>query len=114
MARAKFRFIRMPQRKLIPIMGFIRGKKVDSAFNILKFTNRAGARIVEKLLRSAVDNAVKDEKLNEETLYISESYADPAPTLKRFMARAMGRPAMIRKRMCHATIVVHGVGAGKK
>lgn len=105
-ARAQYKFIRISSRKVNVVMECIRGKNVEQSFQILKFINKSGARIVENLLKSAVDNAVKTKKADMDRLYIDKAYADAGPTMKRFMPRAQGRAAMIRKRFSHATIIV--------
>lgn len=105
-AKAQFRFVRMSPRKIKVVMDVIRGKSVGESLIKLKFINRNAARVVENLLKSAVDNAVKDKKADADRLFISHAFADYGPTMKRFMPRAMGRAAMIRKRFAHATIVV--------
>jgi large subunit ribosomal protein L22 len=105
-ARAKFRFIRMSPRKVRVVMDLVRGKNVEEAENILKFTRRRAAEVVYKLLLSAVDNAIKDKKLDKEKLYIKEIYADPGPIMKRIMPKAYGRAGLMRRRTTHATIVL--------
>ena len=105
-AKAEAKYVRMSPRKVRAVLDIIRGKKVDKAFSILKFTRRRAVSVVSKLLKSAVDNAIKDKKLNEELLYIKKVYADVGPTMKRYMPRAMGRAASIHKRSSHVTIIV--------
>ncbi|MEK6645290.1 MAG: 50S ribosomal protein L22 [Candidatus Firestonebacteria bacterium] len=101
---AEANFVRMPPRKLRIIADLIRGKRITEAFNILRFVPKAGTVILEKILKTAVSNAVTNNKLKEDTLYISWLTVDSGPSLKRFMPRAMGRAAMIKKRMSHVTI----------
>src|SRR5262249_21561351 len=84
----------------------IRGRSVPEARTILAFSNRAVAKDVEKVLRSAVANAESRPGLHwqGDDLVVVAAYADEGPTLKRWRARARGRVARIRKRTCHITI----------
>ena len=113
-AKAVAKYVRMTPRKIRAVLDIIRGKKVENAFSILKFTNRRAAGVVAKLLKSAVDNAIKDKKFNEEHLFVKEIYADIGPTMKRYMPRAMGRAASIHKRTSHITIILGEKQWGKK
>jgi large subunit ribosomal protein L22 len=88
------------------VLDLIKGKDVDEALSILRFTPKAASRVVEKLVKSAVANAENNNNMDRDSLYISKAYADQGPTLKRFRARAMGRANMIRKRTSHITVVV--------
>ena len=73
---------------------------------MLRFTPRAAAKVVEKVLRSAVANAEQRELGDSESMRVSQAYVDCGPTYKRFHARAMGRAASIHKRTSHITVVV--------
>lgn len=105
-ARATAKHIRISSRKVNIVIDLIRGKKVGEAFAILKHTPKAASGILEKLLKSAVANAENNNNMNIDSLYISEAYATQGPTLKRFMARAMGRGVRILKRTSHITLAV--------
>ncbi|QSQ08972.1 50S ribosomal protein L22 [Koleobacter methoxysyntrophicus] len=105
-ARAVLRFARIAPRKVRIVLDLIKGKDVDEALSILRFTPKAASRVVEKLVKSAVANAENNNNMDRDSLYISKAYADQGPTLKRFRARAMGRANMIRKRTSHITVVV--------
>lgn len=105
-ARAHVKYVRMSSRKVDIVNKLIRGKKAGEAFAILNHTPKAASAILEKLLKSAVANAENNNNMDVEKLYISEVYATQGPTLKRFMARAMGRGVRILKRTCHVTLVV--------
>jgi large subunit ribosomal protein L22 len=111
-ARAKKRFLRMPARKIRLVMDQIRGKRVDEALQILQFVPKAAALPLAELIKSAAANASFNHKMNKDDLVVAEAFADSGPTLKRFQPRAMGRSAMIRKRMSHVTIVVADAGKG--
>ncbi len=105
-AKAMVKYVRMSSRKVNVVNDLIRGKKVADAFAVLKHTPKAASAVLEKLLKSAVANAENNFNMNIDKLYISEAYATQGPTLKRFMARAMGRGVRILKRTSHITLVV--------
>ena len=105
-ARAVARYVRVSPRKARLVVDLIRGKDVDDARAVLKFTPRSAAEVVEKVLASAVANAQNNLKIKPETLYVSETYVDEGPTLKRIRPRAQGRAFRIRKRTSHITVVV--------
>jgi ribosomal protein L22 len=102
--RAQAKYVRSSARKARLVCEHIRGKGVDEARAILRFTPRAVARDWSKLLESAVANAEHNHELVGDDLRVSEAYADEGPTLKRYRPRAMGRATRIRKRTSHLTI----------
>ena len=104
--RAQARWVHSSARKARLVTDLIRGRSVPEARTILAFSNRAVAKDVDKVLRSAVANAETHPDLHwaGDTLVVATAYADEGPTLKRFRARARGRAARIRKRTCHITI----------
>ena len=105
-ARAKLSYARISSRKVKVVIDLIRNKKVGDALAILKFTPKAAAPIVEKLLLSAIANAETNHNMTADKLYVKEIYANPGPILKRIMARAQGRAFRINKRTSHITVVV--------
>ena len=106
--RAEAKWVRVSPRKARLVVEHIRGRSVPEARTVLAFTQRAAAREIEKVLRSAVSNAESNPKLNwnGDDLVVSAAYIDEGPTIKRWRARARGRVARIRKRTCHITIKV--------
>jgi len=104
--RAKLRFARMGPRKARLVADLIRGKKSEEALNILTFTKKAAAKIIIKLLKSAIANATQKKTVDIDRLYIKKIAVDQGPTMKRFQPRALGRATMIRKRTSHITIVL--------
>jgi len=104
--RAQARWVHSSARKARLVTDLIRGRSVPEARTILAFSNRAVAKDVEKVLRSAVANAESRPGLHwqGDDLVIVAAYANEGPTLKRWRARARGRVARIRKRTCHITI----------
>jgi large subunit ribosomal protein L22 len=105
MARA--RFVRVSARKARLVLDQIRGKAVAEALATLEYTPRAAARLVEKVLRSAVANAEHNHQVrNLDDLRVVQAYADGGPVLKRVQPRAMGRAFSIKHRTSHLTIGV--------
>ena len=104
-ARAKARFIHTSPRKLRDVVDLIRGKDAAKALNILKLISRTSTP-VEKVLRSAVANAMQLTDVGEEDLYISKITVDIGSVMKRFRAAPMGRAVKIRKRTSHINIVL--------
>ncbi|MEG0072999.1 MAG: 50S ribosomal protein L22 [Clostridia bacterium] len=105
-ARAELKFARISARKVKIVIDLIRGKSVTEAMAILKYTNKAAAPLVEKLLKSAAANATNNNKMDATKLVVAEAYANQGPTMKRIMPRAQGRAFKIQKRTSHITIVV--------
>lgn len=105
-ARAIAKYVRIAPRKVKLVADSVRGKHVDEAIAILKYTPKKGARILEKVVKSAVANAENNHDLDRENLYISEAYANEGPTLKRWRPRAQGRAFKILKRTSHIGVVV--------
>lgn len=108
-AVARARYIRGSARKMRQVMDLIKGRNVEDALNILRFTHKKGALILEKIVRSAVANAqnIYGDKIHYPyTLRIVEVHCDEGPMLKRIRARAMGRAFRIRKRSFHVKVVV--------
>src|SRR3989442_13923577 len=102
--RAEAKWVRCSARKARLVAEHIRGRTVPEARTVLAFTQRAAAREVEKVLRSAVANAEANHQLFGDDLYVVAAYVDEGPTLKRWRARARGRVSRIHKRTCHITV----------
>lgn len=105
-ATARLRFTRIPPRKARYVVDEIRGKSVEDATKILKFSRRRAARDILKLLNSALANAEHDGSMDLDILFVKEVYVDEGPTLKRIRPRAQGRAYQIRKRTSHITLVL--------
>ena len=105
-ASATLKYARISARKIKIVIDLIRGKSVDEALAIVKFTPKAASEIIEKLLKSAIANAENNHGMNRGNLIVSEIYANQGPTLKRIRPAAKGSAVRIRKRTCHITIVV--------
>ena len=104
--RAIAKYIRISPRKVKIVIDLIRGKQVDQALAILMYTPKAAAPVVLKLLNSAIANAENNLQLNREDLYVAEVYANPGPTLKRYVARSRGSASPMLKRTSHITVVL--------
>jgi large subunit ribosomal protein L22 len=98
------KWVRMSPRKARLVAEHIRGRSVPEARTVLAFTQRAAAREIEKVLRSAVANAEANHGLNGDSLVVSAAYVDEGPVMKRWRARARGRVARIKKPTCHITV----------
>lgn len=105
-AVATLRHARISSRKVKIVADLIRGKNVDEALAIVKFTPKAASEIIEKLLKSAIANAENNNGMDRSRLYIAEIYANQGPTLKRIRPAAKGSAVRIRKRTSHITIVL--------
>ena len=104
--KATAKTLRIPPRKARIVIDLIRGKDAAEAAAILKFTPNVAAAAIGKVLKSAVANAVHNNEMNEEKLYVKACYANEGVTLKRFMPRAKGSASAIHKRTSHITVVV--------
>jgi large subunit ribosomal protein L22 len=105
--KAVAKYLPTSSRKAKLVVDLVRGKDLEDALNILKFTPRAASGLVEKLLRSALANAKQNSEIQDiDKLYISEIYATQGPTLKRFQPRARGRAFRIKKRSSHVSVVL--------
>jgi large subunit ribosomal protein L22 len=102
--RAQAKWVRMSPRKARLVAEHIRGRSVPEARTILAFTDRRAARVVEKVLSSAVANAEANHGLIGDELIVEAAYVDEGPVIKRWRARARGRVARIRKPTCHITL----------
>lgn len=105
-ARAILRFIRVSPRRVRLVVDQIRGKEVEKALDILKFTPKRSAAIVAKVLKSAIANAENTQSVDVDRLYVKRALVDEGGMWKRFMPRAMGRATRIRKRLSHITLVI--------
>ena len=105
-AKATVKYARISCRKVAIVADLIRGKNVDEALAILKFTPKVGSEVLEKLLKSAIANAENNNQMDHSKLYIAEIYSNQGPTLKRIRPAAKGSAVRIRKRTSNTTIVL--------
>ena len=104
--RAIQRYVRITPRKCNQVLELIRGQSVEQAQVTLEFTPKLGARIVQKVLKSAVANALHQGKVRLEDLYVKEAVVGAGPTLKRWLPRAQGRATPLLKRTSHVQVTV--------
>ena len=105
-ARAILRHVRISSRKVKIVADLIRGKDVNEALAILRYTPKSASEILEKLLKSAIANAENNHNMTSNNLYIAEIYANQGETLDRIRPAAKGSATRIRKRTSHITIVL--------
>jgi large subunit ribosomal protein L22 len=110
-AKAQLRWVRMSASKFRPVLDQVRGLDVTSADEVLSLHDVEAARIIRKLLKSAVANATNNFQLDEEALYVKACFADESPTIKRFRPRARGRANTRLRRGAHVTVVVDALSA---
>ena len=103
---AHVKYVRISPRKVKIVIDLIRGKNVQDALAILEHTPKAASPVVHKLLSSAVANAVNNNEMDRQALYVAEIYANPGPTLKRDYARSRGSASPILKRTSHISVVL--------
>jgi large subunit ribosomal protein L22 len=104
--KASARFVHASPTKLRLVARVLPGKKVEDALALLRFLPQRGARIIRKIVLSAVANAGQRSQVDVDTLVVKGVQVDGGPSLKRFQARAMGRVNRIIKRSSHITVVL--------
>jgi len=104
--KAIARYIRISPTKVRKVAVAVKGKPVEEALNVLGFMPQRSAKILAKVIRSAVSNADQKPEIDVDSLSISSIAVNQGPTLKRFRARAMGRANRILKRTSHITVVL--------
>jgi len=109
-AKASARFSRISPRKARRVVDLIRGRHVEEARRILKFSPLGAAETIHRVLNSAVANAEQQPGVIPENLVVDKAWVDEGPTLKRWRPRAYGRATSIRKRTSHVTLVVKSMG----
>ncbi|HZN17708.1 MAG TPA: 50S ribosomal protein L22 [Micromonosporaceae bacterium] len=113
-ARAVAKYVRVSPTKARRVVNLVRGLPAKEALTVLQFAPQAASEPVYKVLASAIANAENNERLDPDSLLVSDAFVDEGPTLKRFRPRAQGRAYRIRKRTCHITIAVESVQASAK
>ncbi|MBN2055585.1 50S ribosomal protein L22 [bacterium] len=104
-SRAVGRYIRISPFKARLVADLVRGKGVEEALAIMRYTPKKASRLITKLVRSAMSNAENNHGVDDvDQLFISAIYVDQGPSLKRFRPRAMGRATRIRKKTSHITV----------
>ena len=108
-AKATVKYVRISPPKARRAIDLIRGRQVEDARRVLRFSNLGAARTIEKALSSAVANAEQTPGIIPENLVVDRAFVDEGPTLKRWRPRAYGRATRIRKRTSHITLVVRSL-----
>lgn len=108
-AKATAKYVRMSSTKLKPVADLVRGKKLNEALTILKFTSGKASLLVEKVVQSAAANAENNHELNPDNLYISEITANKGPVMKRWRAGAKGRASRINHKTSHISVVLRPI-----
>ena len=105
-ARAHLRYARIAPRKVQIVLDLIRNQPADKAMAIIKNTPKAASELLEKLLKSAMANAENNHNMDRDSLFVSECFVTPGPTLKRIRPRVQGRAFRVLKRTSHITLVL--------
>ncbi len=103
---AKLSLIRLSPRKTRLVVDLVRGKGIQEALNTLRFLPQPSAKLISKLLRSAVANAEQKGVSDVDRLYVKTIFVDGGSVLKRFVPRAMGRASKIRKPTSHIAVTL--------
>ena len=109
-AKAIAKYVRMSPIKLKPVADLVRGKDLNEALTILKFTPGKGSEIVEKVVLSAAANAENNFEMDRDNLYVAEIKINQGPTMKRWRAGAQGRASMILKRSSYVSVILKEKG----
>ena len=108
-SKAIARYIHQSPFKVRKTLDSVRGMNVDEALSYLHFSSEKAATVIEKTIRSAVSNLLKDNEgseVDQDTLKLKEAYVDGGPVMKRFRAASMGRASRLRRPTSHLTVVV--------
>jgi large subunit ribosomal protein L22 len=105
-AKAIAKYIRVSPRKVRAVIDLIRGKKLDEALAILRYTPNRATEAITKVVKSAAANAENNLQLSKDDLFVKTCFVDQGPTIKRVMPRAQGRADIMRRRTSHITVVV--------
>jgi large subunit ribosomal protein L22 len=109
--KASVMSVRISPRKARLVVDAVRGKSVSQALSILAFTRKKAASPVQKLIKSAVANAVENHGVSDvDNLVVDRIMVDEGPALKRFTPRARGRATPIRKRTSHIRVMLREIG----
>ncbi len=100
------KYVRVTPRKMRIVIDLIKGKSLEEAYAILMYTPKAASPVLTKALKSAEANAVNNNSMSRDALYVADAFANQGPVLKRFMPRARGSAASINKRTSHVTVVL--------
>ena len=105
-ARAIAKYVKISPIKLQPVAALVRGKDLEEALNILKFTPGKGSEVIEKVVKSAAAYAENNHSMNPDNLFVAEVFAHKGPTMKRWRAGSKGRAFPIMKRTSHIGVTL--------
>ncbi|MBX7165279.1 MAG: 50S ribosomal protein L22 [Pirellulales bacterium] len=108
---ASHRFARISARKVRPLANLVRGKQADEALVLLRYQPQRGARMLEKVIKSALGNAEDRRAPNVKRLVVVDCRIEGAPMFKRIRPRARGMAFMIKRRMAHIRVALDVVDA---
>ena len=103
---AKHRFARIAPRKARLLMDLVRGRDVDDALTLLRFSKQRASGMIEKVIRSAVANANEQDTAPRNTLFVAKAWVDPGPVIKRFQPKDRGKAYPIKKRTSHLVVTL--------
>jgi large subunit ribosomal protein L22 len=109
-AKATVKYVRISPQKARRAVDLVRGRQVEEARRILRFSPLGASKTIEKALNSAVANAEQQPGVVAQNLVVDRAWVDEVPTLKRWRPRAYGRATKILKRTSHITLVVRSLG----
>jgi large subunit ribosomal protein L22 len=109
-AKATVKYVRISPPKARRAVDLVRGRQVEEARRILRFSPLGASKTIEKALNSAVANAEQQPGVVAQNLVVDRAWVDEGPTLKRWRPRAYGRATQILKRTSHITLVVRSLG----
>jgi large subunit ribosomal protein L22 len=112
--RAQAKYVRISPQKARLVTRAVQNLPVEDALAVLRFIPKKAARLVRRVVESAVANAGQRSQVDVDTLFIKYIYVDGGPTLKRFMSRAMGRVNHILKRTSHITVILDEKAGGRR
>src|SRR6478672_11654998 len=110
---AKHRFARISPRKARLVMDLVRGRDVDDALTLLRFSKQRASGMIEKVIRSAVANANERETPVRNTLFVAKAWVAPGPVIKRFQPKDRGKAYPINKRTSHLVVTIDERGEGE-
>jgi large subunit ribosomal protein L22 len=104
--RACHRFARISARKARYVMDLVRGLPVERALSDLRFSTKRATPMISKVIHSALANATQEAGLEPGNLYVAQALVDVGPSIRRWKARAMGRPRPRKRRTCHLSVIL--------
>lgn len=104
--KAQLNYARIGAQKARLVADLVRGKDVNEAVKLLTFSDKKGARLMKKLIESAIANAENKKVIDIDNLFVKSIWVDMGPSMKRFRPRAQGRAFQVKKKMSHINVVL--------